>query len=265
MARTPMTLNEWCIKDEELKLAFFKYEIRRASSLLTIKEIQVNYFICKTLCDSSGPVASKIAMALHYEGKYFKVAVPPETFEELKKKFRSFKLQFRNKQENRIKKQLTLDNNTQLKLEDLIRSLHLNSVNSCLSILIDFYNKNKEIYLKRDSKIKSLEDEIKVLNNFIKEQNTIINQQKEIISSKNSEYLSKNKMEKKIEFLKEELIEKQSKNYIFEEYKKMLTDDEIKEIENHLTEKDYQNLKNEIKETIDRELKMIDWKGELTL
>lgn len=189
---------------------------------------------------------------LKYKTDKYSIGVSQKLFDELKKNFRSFKHNQTNKKEKRIKKQLTLGEKTNHQLEVLRREMGLTSLNDCLAILIDFYNKNKPSSLKRDWMIKSLERQVEELNRDIQEQNLMI-------SKNTSELFLKNIMEKKIAFLKDQLIEARTQNHIFKEYKKTPLSDEIEEIKSQLTESDFQDLKDKIKESIDADLSVINW------
>lgn len=241
-----MTLPEWCEDNKSLKLEFFEKEASTFQGLLknVSKENDRKYFV--------NSKDFELESNLTFQTKLYSISICPITFFKLKNKFRYFIYKKRNTEQKRSIIQIVLDEKTHKKIEELPRIMGEKNLNNCLSILIEFYNKNRLPRLKAESIIKLQYQRIEELQDFI-------DKNSEIFFNNCSKQYFDQKIQKKLNFLIEKIIDEKSKNYIFEEYKKQLTDDGVREIENYLSESDFQKLKNEIKESIDRELNLIDW------
>ncbi|MFW1798988.1 hypothetical protein ACG9YX_02990 [Acinetobacter nematophilus] len=65
------------------------------------------------------------------------ISLTNDVFDKLKTKFRLFKFNLKNKNENRVKKQIFIDQNTMSRLEQIIQSNNLATVQNGLNFLMD--------------------------------------------------------------------------------------------------------------------------------
>lgn len=200
-----MSLQAWLNKEEGLKKQFLEQELALGNLIKKYEpnERNLNFLISDTLhlkshFDHQASIKNFLAW------NYVLVGLSDEVFNKLKIKFRIFKFNLKNKNENRVKKQLFIDQRTMSRLEQIIKDNKLNTIQNGLNFLMD------DLSLKMR--------ETKQLNH----QNTIKmqfqNEQLDLLKQQNNQYKKRNKAlviqhNKKLENLSSSLSDYVTKDF----------------------------------------------------
>lgn len=171
MANKVMSLQAWLNKEEELKKQFLTEKIESREDIAP-------YFsqneLVQYISDSSGfnhfPEHSDVIENFQSFSKVA-IAISKTTFEKLKKDFRIFKFNLKNKNENRVKKQLFIDQKTMSRLEKIIKDNKLDTIQNGLNFLMDGISlrmrEAKEINRQSATTIQIQNEQLNVLKELI--------------------------------------------------------------------------------------------------
>jgi len=137
MANKFMSLQMWLKKDEELKKQFLLQKIESSECIIyyTTQEQQTHY-ISEVSSFNEQPEQQALIENIQNLSKVA-IRISNKTFEQLKKDFRIFKFNLKNNNENRIKKQLFIDQKTMTRFEQIIKDNKLVTIQNGLSFLMD--------------------------------------------------------------------------------------------------------------------------------
>ena len=132
-----MSLQAWLNKEEELKKQFLteKIESREDIAPYVNQNEQIPY-----ISDSSefNQFPEQHGVIENFQScSKVALAISKSTFEKLKKDFRIFKFNLKNKNENRVKKQLFIDQKTMTRFEEIIQNNKLGTIQNGLNFLMD--------------------------------------------------------------------------------------------------------------------------------
>ncbi|MBJ8554684.1 MULTISPECIES: hypothetical protein [Acinetobacter] len=154
------------------------------------------------------------------------IAISKNTFEKLKKDFRIFKFNLKNKNENRVKKQLFIDQKTMTQFEQIIQNNKLGTVQNGLNFLMDGLSlrmrEAKEINRQSATTVQIQNEQLnllKQLNDQNKERNKILiiqhNKKLENFSSFLSNYVTKD-FQQQLNQILENILDQQAYTAIIE-------------------------------------------------
>lgn len=156
MANKFMSLQIWLKKDEGLKKQFLikKIESHEDINFYVNEEKQI-CAISEVSNFNAQPEQQAVIENIQHLSKVV-IGISNITFEQLKKDFRIFKFNIKNKKENRVKKQLFIDQKTMTRFEQIIKDNNLETIQNGLSFLMDDLSfKIKELKeLNRQNSIK---------------------------------------------------------------------------------------------------------------
>lgn len=208
MAKPYLTLEKWLSVDTELKKIFFEQEVKNASTKIRklVNQNGKDHYFCTNdalAISVLEPISSQSNKPMfpiyhHLQSSQavltedFSVEVDSLYFSTLKNRFRLFKYQHINKKNNRITKQIILDQKILEKLETITEENNLKSLQNCLEHLIDEQNsnlktKNKEI-LELKKELKSQNEKNIQLEKALKAQKNLTEYAKKNINKSSIEY-----------------------------------------------------------------------------
>lgn len=220
MTRPYLTLEEWLSTDTELKKKFLDQETKlRPNQIQKITTsgskdsyLSINHSQTKSNDNqnpSSLPNQSNSASidqlfpnTAKFETEHFSLETSPEHFEILKKRFRSFKYNYTNKEANRISKQITLDQKTLKELERITDKYKLKSLQNCLDFLIDAHNfklTEKDKIISRLKKEQNSNHDSNLRQELKLKDEKIIELEKELVRQKNTIHENMSKSTKEFE------------------------------------------------------------------
>ncbi|MGG2096205.1 hypothetical protein ABFY41_01140 [Acinetobacter haemolyticus] len=205
MANKVMSLQAWLNKEEGLKKQFLEQELVLGSLIRKFEQIEGNPKCLISDAPHGNPCIDHQARIKNFlNWDYVPISLTNDVFDKLKTKFRIFKFTLKNKNENRVKKQLFIDQRTMSRLEQIIKDNKLNTIQNGLNFLMD------DLSLKMR--------ETKQLNH----QNTIKmqfqNEQLDLLKQQNNQYKKRNKAlviqhNKKLENLNSSLSDYVTKDF----------------------------------------------------
>lgn len=197
MANRKMDLKTWLEKEKELKIEFLKYEIslQRLISRHTIDNGAIENFIAET------------RYGQNYNFSYtfdnfpnlgtISIYLLVGTFEQLKKNFRTFKFQKMNTSQNRIKKQIYLDQKVLTRLERIMTDNNLPSLQNSINFVLD---ENNFQLKKKNEQIKHFSEQQKVLQEQLTQTQYQLSDNAQIINQlQMNRYRLENKLETYVE------------------------------------------------------------------
>ncbi|WP_436860978.1 hypothetical protein [Acinetobacter haemolyticus] len=203
MANKVMSLQAWLNKEEGLKKQFLEQELALGNLIKKYEpnERNLNLLISDTLhlkshFDHQASIKNFLAW------NYVLVGLSDEVFNKLKIKFRIFKFTLKNKNENRVKKQLFIDQKTMSRLEQIIKNKELNTIQNGLNFLMDNLSlkmrETKELNRQNTIKMQFQNEQLDLLkqqNNQYKKRNKALviqhNKKLENLNSSLSDYVTK--------------------------------------------------------------------------
>lgn len=214
-----MSLQIWLKKDEGLKKQFLlkKIESQEDINFYTDKEKQL-HTISEVSNFNTQPEQQALIENIHNLSNVV-IRISNNTFEQLKKDFRIFKFNIKNKKENRVKKQLFIDQKTMTRFDQIIKDNNLETIQNGLSFLMDDLSfKIKELKeLNRQNSIKM---------QFQNEQINFLQQRQDLQRNQNRALIIQHN--KKIEKLSDSLPKYVSQNFkqqLIQSLKKILNED----------------------------------------
>lgn len=190
MSKPYLTLEKWLSTDTELKKKFLVDELARQDRFIDC-EIGIDNKINKiTSINSKIPQEQAPEQLLSFHLDDIPFILHPYIFNKLKNRFRSFKYKQLNKKNNRITKQIVLDQNILNKLEKITEEKNLKSLQNCLEYLINEQNFNVKA---KDKEIQNLKEEHKSRKNKNISLEQQLTRQKELtkISKENTDKATK--------------------------------------------------------------------------
>ncbi|MFP5064742.1 hypothetical protein [Acinetobacter pittii] len=137
MANKVMTIQTWLKKDEVLKKQFLLERIQSQVDItLFPNHEEKRYFISDASQFNSSPEQQAVIENFQNLEKIV-IKISNNTFEQFKKDFRIFKFNLKNEKENRVKKQLFIDQKTMVRFEQIIKDNNLETIQNGLSFLMD--------------------------------------------------------------------------------------------------------------------------------
>ncbi|KAF1022095.1 MAG: hypothetical protein GAK29_03263 [Acinetobacter bereziniae] len=172
MANKVMSLQAWLKKEEGLKLKFLEQELALGSLIRKNEQTAGNLkcLISDTLhLNSHFDHQAYIKNFLNWD--YVPVGLSDKVFNQLKTKFRIFKFNLKNKNENRVKKQLFIDQKTMSRLEQIIKDNKLDTIQNGLNFLMNGSSLRmkevSEINRQRGTTIQIQTEQLNVLKELI--------------------------------------------------------------------------------------------------
>lgn len=203
-----MNLQAWLIKDKGLKSQFLAAYITRNKYIAYHRSSDgQTYFISEASVFNSNPEQHAVIESFQNLSKVA-IGISNNTFEQLKKDFRVFKFNLKNKNENRVKKQLFIDQKTMIRFEEIIKNNKLDTVQNGLSFLMDGLSLRM-----RQEKEMNRQNTIKM--QFQHEQLSYLQQQKDQYKTRNKALIIQHN--KKLEKLSNALS-----NYVTKDFKQQL-------------------------------------------
>ncbi|CAM9273158.1 hypothetical protein [Acinetobacter bereziniae] len=227
MANKVMSLQAWLTKEEGLKKQFLEQELALGNLIkkYELNERNLNFLISDTLhlkshFDHQASIKNFLAW------NYVPVRLSDEVFNKLKIKFRIFKFNLKNKNENRVKKQLFIDQKTMSRLEQIIKDNELNTIQNGLNFLMDGLSlkmrETKELNHQNTIKIQFQNEQLDLLkqqNNQYKKRNKALviqyNKKLENLTSSLSDYATKDFQQRLNQSL-ENILDQQVYTEVFE-------------------------------------------------
>lgn len=258
MSKPYLTLEKWLSTDTELKKEFLDSEKTKDPSrvkIIPLPDGNSFYFYAKikgkfhhSEIASSNTPEHGIAInldATDYTPLTAKVGslnleVERGSFDFLKTQFRSYKHQRMNKKNNRITKQIVLDQNILKKLEKITEEKNLKSLQNCLEYLINEQNFNLKA---KDKEIQNLKEEHK----FRKDRNIDLEQQ--LKRQKELTKISKENTDKATKEFENYLIKTAlDAKFELEKYKTFLgelSETEVETIDDSLSDQELNKIKSQ--------------------
>ncbi|MCG2609077.1 hypothetical protein LZZ98_11170 [Acinetobacter sp. SM34] len=208
MARPHLTLEKWLSAHTDLKKEFLDLESSEKSGLirkivasgkkdhylskkdLSTRSSDVQDFTSRNSQSQSDPINKIFPYLPKFENDEFIIEMNDAHFQILKKKFLLFKYNHKNKENNYVIKQITLDQTTLKELDKIKEKYKFKSLKNCLEFLIDRQNsklteKNKIISTLKKDKSKNndsiLRKELELKDEEIAQIKTKLEQQKNTI------------------------------------------------------------------------------------
>ncbi|MFV7441517.1 hypothetical protein ACNPMZ_05265 [Acinetobacter pittii] len=184
MANKKMDLQTWIEKDKELKIEFLKYEIslQRLISRHTIDNGAIENFIAEKQYAQTPNYSYNFSYTFDNFPNLGTIPIYLSvwTFEQLKKNFRTFKFQLTNTRQNRVKKQIYLDQKVLTRLERIMTDNNLSSLQNSINFVLDennFQLKKKNEQIKQFSEQQNvLQEQLNQAQYQLSENTKIINQ-----------------------------------------------------------------------------------------
>ncbi|GLG83681.1 hypothetical protein [Acinetobacter calcoaceticus] len=219
MANKFMSLQIWLKKDEGLKKQFLlkKIEAREDINFYVNEEKQI-CAISEVSNLNAQPEQQAVIENIQDLSKVV-IGISNNTFEQLKKDFRIFKFNIKNKKENRVKKQLFIDQKTMTRFEQIIKDNNLETIQNGLSFLMD----NLSFKIKE---LKELNRQNSIKMQFQNEQINFLQQRQDLQRKQNRALIIQHN--KKIEKLSDSLPKYVSQNFkqqLIQNLKKILNED----------------------------------------
>ncbi len=204
-----MSLQAWLNKEEGLKKQFLEQELALGNLIKKYEPNERNPTFFISDAPHGNPCIDHQAYINNFlNWEYVPVGLSDEVFDKLKIKFRIFKFNLKNKNENRVKKQLFIDQSTMSRLEQIIQNNKLGTIQNGLNFLMD------GLSLKmRETKELNRQNTIKM--QFQNEQLNLLQQQKNDYMQRNSQLALKHN--KKLENLNNSLS-----NYVTKDFQQQL-------------------------------------------
>ncbi|MFV5639863.1 hypothetical protein [Acinetobacter oleivorans] len=201
MANKKMGLQTWIEKDKELKIEFLKYEIslQRLISGHTIDNGAIENFIADTRYTQTPNFSYNFSYIFDNFPNLGTISIylSVGTFEQLKKNFRTFKFQKMNTSQNRIKKQIYLDQKVLTRLERIMIDNNLTSLQNSINFVLD---ENNFQLKKKNEQIKQFSEQQKVLQEQLHQAQYQLSDNAQIINQlQMNRYRLENKLETYVE------------------------------------------------------------------
>lgn len=132
-----MSLQAWLKKDEHLKIQFLTIYCHENKYIKSHPDPQAGKFYISDLNPMSPNLSNRGVIESIFDTPKVGVFISDPIYEQLKKDFRIFKFNLKNKEENRVKKQLFIDQKTMNRLEKIIKDNKLDTIQNCLNFLMD--------------------------------------------------------------------------------------------------------------------------------
>lgn len=221
-----MNLQTWLNKEKSLKKQFLNKKIELLEDIAPyfIEKEQI-YYISDSPAFNPDPELRAVIEDFK-SLSIVNVTISKSTFEKLKKDFRTFKFNLKNKNENRVKKQLFIDQKTMTRFEQVIQNNKLGTVQNGLNFLMDGLSlkmrEAKEINRQSAITIQFQSEQInflKQLNNQNKERNKILiiqhNKKLENFSNSLSDYVAKD-FQKQLNQILENILDQKAYTAVIE-------------------------------------------------
>lgn len=180
MANKKMDLKTWLEKEKELKKEFIKLELFHENLIKMHIHQNNEAFIQEAKPNALTPSYNHMTRIENYlEFNYIDIYLYDHTFEQLKKNFRTFKFQKMNTLQNRIKKQIYLDQKALTQLDKIMTENNLATLQNSINFLLDDNNFQLK---KKNEQIKQLSEQQKVLQEQFNQAQYQLSQKTQIIS-----------------------------------------------------------------------------------
>lgn len=197
-----MSLQAWLKKDERLKIQFLTIYCQEKKYITSHPDLQSGKIYISDLQPIESHLSNKGVIESIFNIPKVRFFISNPIYEQLKKDFRIFKFNFNNKEKNRVKKQLFIDQETMNRLEKIIKVNNLDTIQNGLNFLMNGLSLRMkeliEINRQYSTKIQSQSEQIEIfkkINDQNKERNKILitqhNKKIENISNSLSNYLTK--------------------------------------------------------------------------
>lgn len=137
MANKVMSLQAWLKKDERLKIQFLTIYCQEKKYITSNPDLQTGKFYISDLQPIESHLSNKGVIESIFNIPKVGVFISDPIYEQLKKDFRIFKFNLKNKEENRVKKQLFIDQETMNRLEKIIKVNNLDTIQNGLNFLMN--------------------------------------------------------------------------------------------------------------------------------
>lgn len=248
-----MSLQIWLKKDEGLKKQFLLKKIESHEDIhFYINEEKQICAISEASNFNAQPEQKAVIANIQNLSKVV-IGISNNTFEQLKKDFRIFKFNLKNKNENRIKKQLFIDQKTMTRFEQIIKDNKLETTQNGLSFLMD------GLTLKM-RELRELNHQNSIKMQFQNEQINLLQQRQNLQRKQNRTLIIQ--YNKEIEKLSESLPQYVTQNFkkqLLQNLEKILNEDTYtKVIESEVVSSLLDKLSEEIKTQVNEATVLIE-------
>lgn len=203
MANTVMSLQAWLNKEEGLKKQFLEQELVLGSLIRKFEQTEGDPKCLISDAPHGNPrIDHQARINIFLNWDYVPIRLTNDVFDKLKTKFRIFKFNLKNKNENRVKKQLFIDQKTMSRLEQIIKDNKLDTIQNGLNFLMDGLSlkmrETKELNRQNAIKMQFQNEQLDLLkqqNDQYKKRNKALiiqhNEELENLSNSLSDYITK--------------------------------------------------------------------------
>ncbi len=187
-----MNLQEWLEKEFILKKEFIKQEIEKSGTLkVTYTKENKRFLIPKIFDEYESSKQFYLPVQIPFHEKLGSgIALDESTFALLKRKFRAFKFQKKNKEEDRIKLQIHISKKTLSQFDKISKNNNLKDTVDCLEYITNKYYTNQQEHKKeienlktelqyKEDKIRNLEHDVSSLRKIIKQEENLKNKSRD--------------------------------------------------------------------------------------
>ncbi|MCH7357324.1 hypothetical protein MMP61_17400 [Acinetobacter sp. NIPH 1958] len=187
-----MSLQAWLEKEFILKKEFIKQEVEKSGALKVTFTKDNKRFIIPELFDEVEPSKQfHLPVLIPFHEKLGSgMALDESTFSLLKRKFRAFKFQNKNKEEDRIKLQIHISKKTLSQFDKISKDNNLKDTVDCLEYITNKHYTNQQEHKKeienlktelqyKEDKIRNLEHDVSSLRKIIKQEENVKNKSRD--------------------------------------------------------------------------------------
>lgn len=239
-----MSLHDWMEKEFELKKEFLTKEAEKGE---IIRRDNIDRTLFTFVCTTLNPSQLIQQFDFQYDQIFsWRLIIDNNTFELLKKRFRTFKFQKNNKTEGRIKLQIHLKKKNRSHLDQICKDQKFKDLEECLEFLMNKYNTIQQEHTKEIDKLKA---EIKIKTEAIAAlERTNAQQRKAIKYEQNNKMKSRDDL---VNYLKQVAINANCKLAEYELFIKNQPDLETKVVP-PLSQEEAQKIKTEFEKELEQ-------------